>query len=198
MESRCCDDDGVVRTVLDVARDSAQRPRRRSSAHGALDGRRRRSVSRSDCRAMRSRRLLRRSPGSAAIASSVASRTPCKLPKAASNCRRFDSPTPGMRSSSDVIVRTARRLRWKVIAKRCASSRACCSTRSAGDRRGSRSGSLRPSTKISSSRFARLIIGIAPRPSASSAACAALSCPLPPSITTRSGNGFSSSMRRVK
>src|SRR4029079_17287809 len=33
-------------------------------------------------------------PRNAAIASGVASRTPCKLPKAASNSRRFDSPTP--------------------------------------------------------------------------------------------------------
>src|SRR6185503_8139746 len=64
-------------------------------------------------------------PGSAAIASTDASRTPCKLPNASSNTRRLASPMPGTFISSDVTVRIERRLRWKVIAKRCASSRAC-------------------------------------------------------------------------
>ena len=63
----------------------------------------------------------------------------CRMPRAAAAAST--SPTPGMRSSSDVIVRTVRRLRWKVIAKRCASSRACWSMRSAGERRGRRSDS---------------------------------------------------------
>ena len=47
----------------------------------------------------------------AAIASGAAVLTPSRLPNASSSCRRFRSPTPGMRSSSDVTVRMVRRFR---------------------------------------------------------------------------------------
>src|SRR5688500_1103696 len=135
-------------------------------------------------------------PGSAAICSTLASRTPCTLPNARSSALRFDGPTPGIRRSSDVTVRIVRRLRLYVTANRCASSRACCRSRSAGERRARRSGSLFPMRKTSSSRLARLIVGRACSSSASSAARAAASCPLPPSITTRSGSDLCSSSRR--
>ena len=59
----------------------------------------------------------------------------------------------------------------RLVAQPAATSAAPASDAAVG---ATRSG---PSTKISSSRLARLMIGIAPRPSASSAACAAFSCP---------------------
>src|SRR5260221_62107 len=142
--------------------------------------------------------LFSEKPGTAGSVSGVASRMACTLPKVCSSARRRLSPTPGMRRSSDVMVRTVRLFRWNVIAKRCASSRACWSIRSAGERRGSRSDSLLPSRKISSSRLARLASGMAPSPSASSASAAALNCPLPRSMSTRSGRARSSSSRLRK
>ena len=57
--------------------------------------------------------LLTEKPGNSPICSGVASRIAWRLPKVLRSSRRFDSPTPGMRSSSEVIVRTVRRLRWK-------------------------------------------------------------------------------------
>ena len=91
-------------------------------------------------------------------------------------------------------MRAARFVRWKVTAKRCASSRACCSRRSAGERRGRR-------TPSAATGQEDLLVALGEAddragcdsPSSCSASTAALSCPLPPSITTRSGSGFSSS-----
>ena len=65
-------------------------------------------------------------------------------------------PTPGIFSSSEVMVRCVRRFRLYARPKRCASSRARCSNRSDGLRRDSRRLSLRPGRKTSSSRLARL------------------------------------------
>ena len=132
------------RVIGEGSVDRVESPRRRSTVptRAAHRG----SAARSSPRSRAARRSARRSPRERLQAAE----------RRAAATRRFDSPTPGMRSSSDVIVRTVRRFRWNVIAKRCASSRACCSMRSAGDRRDRRSGSERPSTKISSSRLARL------------------------------------------
>ena len=46
----------------------------------------------------------------------------------------FFGPMPGISSSSLVRVRASRRLRWKVTAKRCASSRIICTRCSTGER----------------------------------------------------------------
>src|ERR1019366_9328136 len=108
-------------------------------------------------------------PGSPAICSEVAARTPWMLPNAVSSARRFTGPTPGIFNSSDVTVRIVRRLRLYVTAVRWASSRACCNSLSAGDLRGSRIGSGLPFTKISSSRLASEISGSAVSPSSVSA-----------------------------
>ena len=144
------------------------------------------------------RALFSANPGSAAIRSIDASLTPCTLPNACRSARRLFGPMPGMRSSSDVSVRAVRFCRWKVIAKRCASSRACCNIRNAGESLGYRMGSLRTGRKISSSRLARLISATDEIPSASSAARAAFNCPFPPSMTARSGSCFCSLTRRSK
>src|ERR1019366_703806 len=49
--------------------------------------------------------------------------TACTLPKCSSKRRVALAPTPGISSSSVERSRIWRRLRWKVTAKRCASSR---------------------------------------------------------------------------
>ena len=67
-------------------------------------------------------------PGTAASSSTVASRTRRTLPKWRSSWRWRPGPMPGMSASAERRVRRRRWLRWKVMAKRCASSRSCCRT----------------------------------------------------------------------
>ncbi len=61
-----------------------------------------------------------------------ARRTPARLPNATSSAFRRRGPMPGTLSSSDRRSRIDRALRWNVTANRCASSRICCTSRSAG------------------------------------------------------------------
>ena len=93
---------------------------RRSDAP-APRGRRRRPAAQA-CRGCRSHVLAFRCsrirsasavdrPGTAASSPAVADRTPARLPKRSSSRRRRVGPTPGMSSSSEVMVRCARRLR---------------------------------------------------------------------------------------
>ena len=129
-------------------------------------------------------------------ASRAARRPGCRTSSAAraagaARCpARRRAPIAGRASSA--------RWRWNVTAKRCASSRIRCSSSSAGSSGGKRDRLVaiaRVTAALPSSRcrprprFAR--------PSSSSAAYAADSCPLPPSIRIRSGNGppCSSSLR---
>ena len=49
-------------------------------------------------------------------------------------------PRPGTSSSTDFVIFLSRSWRWYVIAKRCASSRTCCSRYSASESRGMRTG----------------------------------------------------------
>src|SRR6202011_3608934 len=58
----------------------------------------------------------------AARAEASACLTACKLPKCSSNLRVVLAPTPGISSNSLERSRICRRLRWKVTAKRWASS----------------------------------------------------------------------------
>ncbi len=67
------------------------------------------AVAASDSRSFRARSAL--NPGKLAIASSLASRTPCTLPNSLSSWRRFTGPIPGTLRSSDVTVRIDRRFR---------------------------------------------------------------------------------------
>ena len=101
-------------------------------------------------------------------------------------------------SSADRRSRFARARRWNVTANRCASSRMRCTSRSAGDcRAAAPCPSARSRVNISSSCFARPTATSRSRPSSRSAAYAAVSCPLPPSITIRSGNGPPCSSTRL-
>src|SRR5437660_2778678 len=59
--------------------------------------------------------------------------TACRLPKCSSRRRVVDSPTPAISRNSVVRSRIWRRLRWKVTAKRCASSRIICTRCSTGE-----------------------------------------------------------------
>src|SRR5271155_1234898 len=59
--------------------------------------------------------------------------TACRLPKCSSRRRVVDSPTPGISLSSVVRSLIWRRLRWKVTAKRCASSRISCTRCNTGE-----------------------------------------------------------------
>src|SRR6185436_5834994 len=80
-------------------------------------------------------------PTASAISSMVASRTRFTLPKCLSSVRLRPSPTPGMCSSSLARPRFLASFRWKVIAKRCASSRRRVSMNSSGLDCGSTMGS---------------------------------------------------------
>ena len=88
--------------------------------------------------------------------------------------RRFFrvSPSPAIPSSALDVIRLLRRSPWKLLAKRCASSRIRCSMNSASLPRGISTGSERPGTNTSSNRLARPATGI--------------SCSNPRSRTTRS------------
>ena len=89
-----------------------------------------------------------------------------------------------------------RRVRCEPMAKRCASSRSRCTKYSTGSRGFSLNGSRPGTKKVSrpasrSGPLAMATSGTSARPSAASAACAAESCPRPPSMMTRSGQGES-------
>ena len=81
-------------------------------------------------------RQRERAPPRRAPAASSPSRTPCS-----SRFLRV-GPSPGTSSRTDLVIFLPRSWRWYVIAKRCASSRTCCSRYSASESRGMRTGSL--------------------------------------------------------
>src|SRR3954469_17996350 len=121
--------------------------------------------------------------------SRVARRTPARLPNAVSSNFRRRGPIPLITSSSDRRSRLVRDRRWKVTAKRCASSRIRWMRRSAGLSVVSAIGSSRSRVNSSSSFFAMPTATRFPRPSSWRAAYADDNCPLPPSMRIRSGNG---------
>ena len=110
-------------------------------------------------------------------------------PKWRSRARFRAGPTPRTPSSTEAVIAWSRRLRWKVIAKRCASSRTRCSSRSASEPPLEPDRALAPRDEdlldplreadhgdaALGQRLERLRIP-------------AESWPLPPSITTRSGS----------
>ena len=96
-----------------------------------------------------------RAPTSGVSSSRVARRTPSTLPKRVSSALRRRAPMPGIASSSERKSRVARAWRWKVMAKRCASSRMRCSRRSAAPCGSSAIGRSLSRTKTSSSFLAR-------------------------------------------
>ena len=126
-------------------------------------------------------------PLTAVISSTLAADIRFTEPNALSSAWRRAGPMPGMSSSLDLIWRFPRRRRCLVIAKRWASSLSCCSSLRADELFGREIGSLFPGTNISSSRFARPITGKLWRPRLSNFSLALESCPLPPSISIRSG-----------
>src|SRR5207245_2954998 len=82
-------------------------------------------------------------PGSAAISAGVAVLTPASEPERSSSTRRRAGPMPGTASSSEVMVRWARRLRLSLTAKPWGSSRARCSRLEGGPRPRTRAGPAR-------------------------------------------------------
>src|SRR5262249_46623153 len=127
-------------------------------------------------------------PGTASSSSRLAESSRSGEPKWRNRARFRAGPTPRTPSRTEAVIAWSGRLRWKVIANRCASSRTRWSSRSASDPRSSRIGLFLPGTKTSSIRLARLIT-VTPRSSSGSRTLTpAPSCPLPPSITTRSGS----------
>src|SRR3972149_4492117 len=102
--------------------------------------------------------------------------------------RELRQDAHGGRGSAGPPGACPRTWRWYVIAKRCASSRRRCTRYRAGLVAGNTMGSLRSGRNSSSRSLARPASGTACRPSSSRTARAALTCPLPPSTTTRSGS----------
>ena len=72
-------------------------------------------------------------PGTPSSSSCVASSTRSAEPKCRSSARRRAGPTPSSWSNIDSRAAASRRWRWKVIAKRCASSRIRCRSCSPGE-----------------------------------------------------------------
>ena len=112
------------------------------------------------------------------------------------------SPTPGISRNRLVVSALLLRTRWYPTAKRCASSRISASSNRALLPREKRNGLRRPGKKTRSSdflisvpwgsRFVLLFASAAIGTEAAlgisaKAACTAASCPIPPSITSRSG-----------
>ncbi len=85
-------------------------------------------------------------PSTSSMSAVAARSTPCSPPKCFNNARRRAGPRPGMVSRIDSLKRRARRLRWPVIAKRCASSRTRWMSRNAGDSAGRVRGCCSPYT----------------------------------------------------
>ncbi len=137
-------------------------------------------------------------PGAAAISCSLAARSFWMFPKCDSKAARRLGPRAGQASSTLSFIFLERSWALKELAKRCASSRRRCSSRSARSSRGRVSGFFSGSAKmICSSFYARPIRGGGFKPCASKALRAALTWPSPPSITTRSGKRFFSACKRV-
>ena len=125
----------------------------------------------------------------------AARRRRCRSASAA--CLRRRGPTPGIASSSERRSRLARAWRWKVTAKRCASSRIRCSSRSAGAVRIERERLIAVAHEDE-----LLLLGQADRDQVRQAdllerLVGRVQLPLPPSITIRSGNGPPSSSTRA-
>ena len=126
------------------------------------------------------------SPGTCSISSSEALFSASTVLKCLSTALRRAGPTPGTPSSRDATDALPRRLRWWVIAKRCASSRRRWIRCSALEWRSSTMDMSLYGSTISSMRLARPNIGMF-SPSACMASCAAESWPRPPSMRIRSG-----------
>ena len=71
-------------------------------------------------------------PGTASSCSREAASTASGEPKCLSSARLRVGPMPGRPSRIDSVIARSRRVRWWVIAKRCASSRTRCSSWSSG------------------------------------------------------------------
>jgi len=116
----------------------------------------------------------------------------------ASSRRRLRTrPMPCTASSIDGDTRLPRSRRLNELANRCDSSRAACSRRSAAEPSGSATGDELPGTNTSSLRLARPATGTLSSSRARRILVAALTCPLPPSTSTRSGSGRLSLTARV-
>ena len=133
----------AVRTPPSRRRRAARRPRRRA-----------RDRSRSPPRCRRGSRV----------------RSFATDPKCRSSTRTRASPSPGISASCEAMSRL-RRLRWCVIANRCASSRRRWSRNSASELRGRMTGKSLSGCQISSSRFARPASARPVTPASSSARC---------------------------
>ena len=139
-------------------------------------------------------------PGARGSSSAVATRTFLSEPKCLSSSRLRFCPTPGTSSSAERSVRRRRSFLWKVTAKRCASSRMRASRNISAElgrsfigslafMRKTRSGCFSPFSSSRSLASATTSMPFMPRSicASRSAATAVPSCPLPPSMTSRSG-----------
>ena len=134
-------------------------------------------------------------PGTFARSSILAFFISSRVLNSCHSALRRAGPMPSIWSSIDTRLRLPRSLRWYVIAKRWASSRMDWSSCKAGVWWLRIMDSLRPSTKTSSIRFARLMTG-AIHPASRMMGRAAWSWPFPPSMMMRSGIGHSFSLYR--
>ena len=111
-------------------------------------------------------------------------------PKCSSSARFRTGPTPRSSSSTERVIAWSRRLRWKSIANRCASSRTRCSSR----RRLASRAAISSGCRATGDEDLLEALGEADhrarraRRSGPSARIPAESWPLPPSITIRSGS----------
>ena len=144
---------------------------------------------------MRSARLF---PTSSATSSTDAEAMRATLPNRSSSLCSVFSPTPLIADRTDCTWALLRRLRWKVMPKRCASSRICCRTFNAGEFRSINRGYGSPTLYTSSIRSASAIrVTLSMIPSSQRASYANDNWPLPPSITMSCGksSGLSVSIR---
>ena len=97
-------------------------------------------------------------------------------------------PSPATSSRMLAVMPLPRSSRWKVIAKRWASSRTCFTRYSDAEPEGSTTGPVScQGTNSSSSRLARPQMAMSSIPISSNMASAAVSCGFPPSRMMRSG-----------
>src|SRR5690349_4645735 len=138
--------------------------------------------------AYRSRATFCGTPGACSSSSRVAPRTASGDPKCLSSARLREGPMPGSSSMIDSVIARSRRMRWWVIANRCASSRTRWTSCSSGVSCGMTTGVGLPGTKTSSMRLASETTATPCSRKPCSGSIPAASCPLPPSMITRLGS----------
>src|SRR4051794_1341907 len=143
----------------------------------------------------RSRATFCGKPGTFSSASREALSTASGEPKCLSSARLRAGPMPGSSSMIDSVIALSRRMRWWVIAKRCASSRTRWTSCSAGVSWAITTGVGLPGRKTSSMRLASETTATPRSRKPCSGSSPAPSWPLPPSMITRLGSAANEASR---